>query len=172
MSLRKTEANHILANRIDLFCRVVAMIVYIRCVVKQKQCRLFSFFRKCSECVRSSKKCEFATSFVNFDAIDRTMTKLKRKKLETEATWKTVFENHLTNELTRIKLFKLKRLRQQKKFFKQRKQKLFDKSLSNVKKLKYLKNLKKSAKIERNLVNVSSFNKFVETDVLIFKIFD
>ena len=86
MSLRKTEVNHILANRIDLFCRVVAMIACTRCVAKQKQCRLFSFFRKCLKCVRLNKKCEFAISFVNFDVIDRAMTKLKQEKFETEAT--------------------------------------------------------------------------------------
>ena len=86
MSSRKTEVNHILANRIDFFCRVVAMIACIHCAAKQKQCRLSFFFQKCSECVRSSKKCELAISFVNFDAIDRTMTKLKREKFETEAT--------------------------------------------------------------------------------------
>ena len=78
----------------------------------------------------------------------------------------------MTNELTRIKLFKLKRLHQQKKFLKQRKQKLFDKSLSNVKKLKHLKDLKKSAEIERSLINVSFFNEFVETDVLISETFN
>ena len=173
MPSRKTEVNHILANRINFSCRVVTMIIYTRCVAKQKQCRLSSFFQKCLKCVRLSKKCEFATSFVNFDAIDRAMTKLKRKKLETEITWEIAFEqSRLTNELTRIKLFKLKRLRQQKKFLKQKKQKLFDKSLSNVKKLKHLKNLKKFAEVERSLVNVSFFNEFVETDVLISKIFD
>ena len=85
MFLRKTEVNHIFANRIDLFYRVVAMIVYIRCVVKQKQYCLFSLSRKCSECVRLNKKCELAISFVNFDAINRAMTKLKREKFETEA---------------------------------------------------------------------------------------
>ena len=168
MSLRKIEVNHIFANRIDFFCRVVAMIVYIRCVAKQKQCRLSFLSRKCLKCVRSGKKCEPAISSVNFDVIDRAMTKLKWKKLETEAAWETAFEqSRLTNELTRIKLFKLKRLCQQKKFLKQREQKLFDKNLSDVKELKCLKNLKKSAEIERNLVNVFSFNEFVETDVLI-----
>ena len=85
MSLRKTEINHIFINRIDLFCRVVVMIACIRCAAKQKQYRLFFLFRKCSECVRSNKKCELAISSVNFDAIDRAMTKLKREKLETEA---------------------------------------------------------------------------------------
>ena len=173
MFLHKTEINHILANRINFFCRVVAMIVCICYVAKQKQCRLFFFFRKCSKCVRSNKKCEFAISFVNFDVIDRTMTKLKREKLEIEATWEIALEqSRLTNELIRIKLFKLKRLRQQKKFFKQKKQKLFDKSLSNVKELKYLKDLKKSAEVERNLVNISFFSEFVKTDVLISEIFN
>ena len=85
MFLRKIEINHILANRINLFCRVITMIVYIRYVAKQKQCHLSSFFRKCSECVRSNKKCEFAISFINFDVIDQTMTKLKREKFEIEA---------------------------------------------------------------------------------------
>ena len=85
MPLRKTEINHIFANHIDFFCRVVAMIAYTHCVAKQKQCRLSSFFRKCSKCVRLNKKCELAISSVNFDAIDRAMTKLKRKKFETEA---------------------------------------------------------------------------------------
>ena len=85
MFLRKIEINHIFANHINFFCCVVAMIVYIHYVAKQKQCRLSFFFQKCSKCVRSNKKCEFAISFVNFNVIDQTMTKLKREKLEIEA---------------------------------------------------------------------------------------
>ena len=84
MSLRKAELNKILVNRIDFACQAVAMIACARCVVKQKQCRLSSLFRKCSKCVKCNKKCEPAVPFVNFNAIDRVMIKLKREELKTK----------------------------------------------------------------------------------------
>ena len=50
------------------------------------------------------------------------MIKLKRAELKTEIVWKTIFEqNRLIIETIRTKQVKLKRLRQQKKFLKEKK---------------------------------------------------
>ena len=96
------------------------------------------------------KKCESFVFVIDFSSIDRIMIKLKRAKLKTETVWKTILEqSRLIIEIVRTKQVKLKRLRQQKKFFKQKEQKIFDMNLSNVKELKRLKNLKKTAEIER-----------------------
>ena len=51
-------------------------------------------------------------------------------------------------KLARIKQSKLKRLRQSRRFFKKREQKMFEKKLFNVEKLERLKKLKKMTKID------------------------
>ena len=118
------------------FKSVIAIIICFRCACAQKEYRLFFLFQKCSKCIRIDKQCDFAISIVNFSSINKILEKLKREKLKIETVWKVV------NEIARAKLVKLKRFRQQKKFFKNREQKIFDKNLNNVKKLKRLKFLK------------------------------
>ena len=63
---------------------VIAMIVCARCALRQKECRMSSFFKRCDECIRFNKKCEPSQSIINFDSIDRAMKKLKREKLKIE----------------------------------------------------------------------------------------
>ena len=74
---------------------------------------------------------------MNFDVIDRVMAKLKHEELKTKASWKA------TNELARTQQTKLKRLRKQKRFLKEREQRMFDKNLFDVEELKRLKGMKK-----------------------------
>ena len=61
---------------------VIAMIACTRCAMRQKECRMSSFFKRCDECIRFNKKCESSQSIINFDSIDRVMKKLKREKLK------------------------------------------------------------------------------------------
>ena len=46
---------------------------------------------------------------------------------------------------------------------------MFDISLSDVKELKRLKNLKKAAKIERTFFFIFNFNEFIDVDELKFE---
>ena len=83
---------------------------------------MFSLSRKCEKCVRVEKKCESLISLINFDDIDKTMNKLNREETKIEIALK------IANNLIRSKLFKLKRFREQKRFLKDREQKMFDKN--------------------------------------------
>ena len=84
MSLSKTKLNKRLVDRIDFICQVIAMIACIRCIVKQKQCRLSSLFKKCSKCIKRGKKCKPSVFVIDFNSIDQVMTKLKCAELKTE----------------------------------------------------------------------------------------
>ena len=122
-----------------------------RCARDQKKCRLFSLSRKCERCVRIEKKCESSISLINFDDIDKAMNKLSREKTKIEIALK------IASDLIRSKLFKLKRFREQKRFLKNREQKMFDKDFDDVKKLKRLKAIKKVAKKIVDLENLNNF---------------
>ena len=63
---------------------VIAMIVYVRCAMRQKEYRMSSFFKRFDECIRFNKKCEFSQLIINFDSINYAMKKLKREKLKTK----------------------------------------------------------------------------------------
>ena len=101
---------------------------------------------------------------MNFETINRVMKKFERKKTKTKTIWKTI------NELTRVKQVKLKRFRSQKKFLREKKQKMFDNDLSNVKKFQRLKNLKKITKIKKKFLFVDFFNDFIDLKNLNSKI--
>ena len=128
------------------------MIFCTRCARNWKKCRFSFLFRRCAKCIRVEKKCEFFESIVNFNDIDKFMRKLKREKLKIKIVWKA------TNEFVRSKLTKLKRLRQQKQFFRKNKQKMFDKILNDVKKLIRLKNLKRANKMTKMIISFFFFN--------------
>ena len=66
------------------------------------------------------------------------MEKLKREEMETEALQAT------TTEQIRVSQAKLQRLRKQKRFLKEREQKMFDKGLDNVEELERLEELEKA----------------------------
>ena len=171
MSLSKTELNKCLVNYIDFIGQIIIMIICVRWAVKQKQCYLFSLFKKCSKYVKRDKKCESFISVIDFNLIDRIIIKLKHAKLKTETVWKTIFEqSRLIIKAVRTKQVKLKQLRQQKKVFKQKKQTMFDINIWNVKELKRLKDLKKTAKIEGTLLFILNFNKLIDVDELKFEI--
>lgn len=103
--------------------------------MKQVECRLSSLAQKCAKCIRTGKKCEPVEPVVDFSAFDRAMAKLEREELETEAAWEAA------TELVRVKQAKLKRLRAQKRFLIESKQKLFDRGLLDVKELESLEAL-------------------------------
>ena len=72
---------------------------------------------------------------MNFDAIDRALTKLEEKELKAKTT------QLIATKQLRISFAKLQRLKKQKRFLREKKQNLFDKKLFDVKKLKRLKSL-------------------------------
>ena len=96
---------------------------------------------------------------IHFDDIDKAMKKLKREKLKIEIAWE------IANELARSKLSKLKRLREQKRFLKEREQKMFDNALNDVKELKRLEKLKKTFEM---IVDFENLNDFFVSSVLSF----
>ena len=137
--------------------KIVVIMFCIRCARDQKKCRLFSLSRKYEKCVRVKKKCESSMSLINFDDIDKTINKLSREETKIEIALK------IASDLMRLKLFKLKRFREQKRFSKEREQKMFDKNFDDVKKLKCLKAMKKVA---RKIVDLENLNDFFALDVL------
>ena len=73
------------------------------------------------------------------------MEKLEQEELKTEALQAaTIEQSRITNEQVLISSARLQRLRQQKKFLKERKQKIFDKGLNNVEELERLEELEKA----------------------------
>ena len=96
---------------------------------------------------------------IHFDNIDKAMKKLKREKLKIEVAWK------IANEFARSKLSKLKRFREQKRFLKEREQKMFNNALNDVKELK---RLKESKKIFEMIVDFENLNNFFASSVLSF----
>ena len=135
MFFRKFQNHIVFVDRIS-FKKLIIMMICIRCVYSQKKCRFFLLFKKCTKCIRIDKRCNSTISMINFFDIDKVLEKLKREKSKIETTWKVVIE------LVRIKFVKFKRFRQQKIFFKNREQKMFNKDLNDVKKLKRFEFLK------------------------------
>ena len=81
---------------------------------------------------------------------------MSREKTKIEIVLKIALT--IANDLMRSKLFKLKRFREQKRFLKNREQKMFDKNFDDVKKLKRLKTMKKVAK---KIVDLGKFERFL-----------
>ena len=116
----KTSQRLTLVERV-LFTGVLAIVTYIRYARQQKECRLSSLSQKYSECIRTRKKYEPAEPVVNFNSIDRAIEKLKREEVKTEAAQEAANETaRVINEVARVKQSKLKRLRAQKRFLKEK----------------------------------------------------
>ena len=99
----------------------MAIVTCTRCVRSQIPYRISSLSSKYGECVRKDKKCEPAVPVVNFSTIDKAIEKLKRKELEAEAALNTTnAQIKIATELARTKRSKLKRLRNQRKFLKEK----------------------------------------------------
>jgi len=101
--------------------------------------------KNCAKYIRTEKKCKFAVSVVNFDIINCAITKLKQEKLKTKTAQKIAIE------LICFQQIKLKQLHKQRHFLRTQKQKIFDKKLSNIKKLERLEDLKTAAVIKKIL---------------------
>ena len=154
----KSQARLVLVARV-FKKKIDVMMFCTRCARDQKKCHLSFLSRKCEKCIRVEKKCEFTKSMIHFDNIDKTIKKLKREKLKIEVAWE------IANELARSKLSKLKRLREQKCFLKEREQKMFDNALNDIKELKRLKELKKTFEM---IVDFENLNDFFASSVLSF----
>ena len=122
---------------------VKVMVACQRCALRQLECRLSSLSQKYAECVRTGKKCEFVASMVNFDAIDRALAKLEEKEMKVEAT------QLVATKQLRVSFAKLQRLKKQKRFLREKEQKMFDKELFDVKELKRLEVLEQAIALER-----------------------
>ena len=154
-----------IVNRIALSARIaksddIAIMSCRRCESREWDCKLSFLFSKCSACVLAATKCEAAEiASLDFAIINRAMKRLKKKELKT----KTIFDAAV--EQICISRTKLRRLRKQKKFFKNREKKLFDKNLSNVEEFERLKELEKVKKIQR-VVEIAFFvNDFFTFEV-------
>ncbi len=137
----------------------IAIVVCIRCTAKQKKYCLFLLSRRCEKCICTNKKCESTVYTVNFFSIDRAIEKLKKKKLKTEIV-QTVSTKQLcvVAEQLRVLQTKLECLQKQKKFFRNRKQIIFDKNFFDIEELDCLKSLEKIAIIEKVIVSTLFLN--------------
>ena len=119
---------------------------------------------KCFACVLAATKCEIVENApLDFATIDRAMKRLKKKELKTKAVLDAAVEQ------IRISRAKLRRLRKQKKFLKNREKKLFDKNLSNVEEFERLKELEKIKKIQRAAETAFFVNDFFTFEVFFFE---
>ena len=121
------------------------MVSCVRCARSQKECRLSSLSKECSECIRSGRNCQPAEPVVHFDGIDHAMAKLEKEEEETEAAMDAAME------LLSSKKQKLKRIRAQRRFLKDREQKLFDRGLSDVEELERMEEMEKAKEVETSL---------------------
>jgi len=158
MPSRKTSQRLNLAEQV-LLKGVLAMVACVRCTRQQKECRLSSLSQKCGECIRTGKKCEPAEPVVNFGSINRAMEKLKQEEIETEAAWEAA------NEIARVKQSKLKRLRAQKRFLKEKEQRMFDKGLNDVEELERLEDLEKVQEVQRSTAGAPSIDDFLNANI-------
>ena len=128
------------------------MVSCQRCALRQLECRLSSLSKKCAKCIRTRKKCESIVPMMNFDAINRALAKLEKKEMKMKAT------QLVATKQLRTSFVKLQRLKKQKRFLRDKEQKMFDKELSNVKKLKRLKNLEQTIALKQLLSIATCFN--------------
>ena len=91
---------------------------------------------------------------MNFDAIDRALTKLEKKEMKVKTT------QLIATKQLRTSFVKLQRLKKQKRFLREKEQKMFDKKFSNVKKLKRLKNLEQAIILKQTLSFAFCFDDF------------
>ena len=147
------------SRRDQLYCRVkskgvVTMMFCQRCVLRQLKCRLSFLFKKCAKCIRTKKKCESITSMMNFDAIDRALAKLEEEEMKVKAI------QLIATKQLRASFVKLQRLKKQKRFLREKEQKMFDKKFFDVKKMKRLKGLEQAIILKRIISIVICFDDF------------
>ena len=133
---------------------VTTMVACQRCALRQLKCRFSFLSQKCAECIRTRKKCESIASIVNFETIDRALAKLE----EEEMKMKTI--QLIATKQLRASFAKLQRLKKQKRFLREKEQKMFDKELFDVKELKRLKGLEQAITLKRVTSIVTCFDDF------------
>ena len=89
---------------------------------------------------------------MNFDVIDRALAKLKEKEMKVKTT------QLIATKQLRASFAKLQRLKKQKRFLREKEQKMFDKELFNVKKLKRLKGLEQAIALKRVISIATCFD--------------
>ena len=126
-----------------MFCR--------RCEGKGLECKLFFLSSKCFRCVAVGEKCQTAEPTpIDFSRLDRAMERLEQKELKAETILNAAAEqSRIAVEQIRLSRAKLRRLQKQKKFFKNREKKLFDKNLSDVEEFERLKKFEKANEVQR-----------------------
>ena len=137
-------------NRVFLSARIdqngeIVMMSCRRCEEKGFECKLFFLFSKCSRCVAAEEKCQTVKPTpTDFSRFDRAIKRLEQEELNAETVLNAAAEqSRIAVEQIRLSRIKLRRLQKQKKFFKNREKKLFDKNLSNVEKFERLKKFEK-----------------------------
>ena len=89
---------------------------------------------------------------MNFDAINRALAKLEEEEMKVKAT------QLIATKQLRTSFVKLQRLKKQKRFLRDKEQKMFDKKFSNVKELKRLKDLEQTIILKQFFSIATCFN--------------
>ena len=163
-------------NRVSFSARIdqngeIVMMFCRHCEKKGFEYKLFFLFSKCSRCVAVEKKCQTAESTsIDFSKLDRAMKRLKQEELNAEAALNAAAEQfRIAAEQIRLSRTKLRRLQKQKKFFKNREKKLFDKNLSDVEKFERLKKFEKINEVQRAAEVAFFVNDFFTFEVFFFE---
>ena len=91
---------------------------------------------------------------MNFDAIDHALTKLEEEEMKVKTT------QLVATKQLRTSFVKLQRLKKQKRFLREKEQKMFNKEFFDVKKLKRLKSLEQAIALKRIISIVTCFDDF------------
>ena len=163
-------------NRVSFSARIdqngeIVMMFCRRCEGKGFECKLFFLSSKCSRCVVAEKKCQAVEPTpIDFFRLDRAMKRPKQEELNAETALNAAVEQfRIAAEQIRLSRAKLRRLQKQKKFFKNRQKKLFDKGLSNVEEFERLKKFEKINEIQRAAEAASFVNDFFTFEVFFFE---
>ena len=160
-------------NRVFFSARIdqngeIAMMFCRRCEEKGLECKLFFLSSKCFRCVAVEEKCQAVESTSpDFSRLDRAMGRLEQEELKTEITLNAAVEQfRIAAEQIRLSRAKLRRLQKQKKIFKNREKKLFDKNLSDVEEFERLKKLEKINEVQRAAETAFFVNDFFTFEAL------
>lgn len=154
-------------NRVSLFTRIAAsedivMMSCRRCESKNFECKFSFFLFKCSHCVLIDEKCQIVEmTSIDFFKLDRVFERLEQEELNAKIAINAAIEQwKIVVEQIRSSRAKLRRLRKQKKFLKNREKKLLDKDLFEIEKFERLEKFEKINEVQR-VVEIAFFvNEF------------
>jgi Rad3-related DNA helicase len=116
---------------------------------------MVSLSKRCGSCVRNGSRCEPVDISVDFNKLDKALEELESERANTEAL--------LARSIAAAQQAqaKLQRLRRQKKFLKQREQKLYESGLDDSDELVRLEELERVNEVQQAIDNSSSLDDFL-----------